>query len=96
MSISTCLVTGSFGLVGSEDVRGKANSRSVLEAFSLVESITGRAQIHSYVDKARRGDCICYYSDREIRSHYPGWNIIGPLGDTVREIVQTWNARIPA
>jgi CDP-paratose 2-epimerase len=76
---------------------GKANSCSVLEAFSLVESITGRAQIYTYVDEARRGDHICYYSDlRKIRSHYPGWDITRPLGDTVREIVQTWNARIPA
>ncbi|HET9832083.1 MAG TPA: NAD-dependent epimerase/dehydratase family protein [Vicinamibacterales bacterium] len=76
---------------------GKANSCSVLEAFSLVESITGRAQIYTYVDEARRGDHICYYSDlRKIRSHYPGWDISRPLGDTVREIVQTWNARIPA
>jgi CDP-paratose 2-epimerase len=62
-----------------------------------VESITGRAQIHTYVDEARRGDHICYYSDlRKIKLHYPGWDITKPLGETVREIVQTWNARIPA
>jgi CDP-paratose 2-epimerase len=97
MSTSTCLLTGSFGVVGSEDVPCKANSRPVLEVFSLVESITTRAQIHTYVDEARRGDCICHYTDlRKIRSHYPGWNIIRPLGETAREIVQTWNARIPA
>jgi CDP-paratose 2-epimerase len=74
---------------------GKANSCSVLEAFDLVASLTHRPQVHSYVDEARRGDHICYYSDlRKMKAHYPGWNIAKPLHDTVREIVETWNARI--
>jgi len=76
---------------------GKANSCSILEAFDLVESITGRPQVQTYVDEARRGDHLCYYSDlRKIRSHYPGWDITRSLGDTVREIVETWSSRIPA
>ena len=40
---------------------GKANSTSILEAFTLAESFTGKAQVHSYVDKNRVGDHICYY-----------------------------------
>ena len=76
---------------------GKANSCSILEAFDLVAAMTGHAQIHAYVDEARRGDHICYYSDlRKMRAHYPGWNITRSLDDTVREIIHTWNARIPA
>jgi CDP-paratose 2-epimerase len=74
---------------------GKANSCSILEAFDLVASITQREQIHTYVDEARRGDHICYYSDlRKIRSHYPGWDITKSLSSTVREIVETWNVRV--
>jgi len=74
---------------------GKANSCSILEAFDLVASFTNRRQVYTYVDKARVGDHICYYSDmRKIRSHYPDWDITRPLGDTMREIVETWGARI--
>jgi CDP-paratose 2-epimerase len=73
---------------------GKANACSILEAFALVESITHRPQVHTYIDEARRGDHICYYSDlRKIRSHYPAWDITKSLADTVREIVGTWSAR---
>jgi CDP-paratose 2-epimerase len=73
---------------------GKANSCSILEAFDLVASITRRPQVHSYVDEARRGDHVCYYSDlRKIRAHYPGWDVTRSLTDTVREIVETWSAR---
>src|ERR1700685_3738519 len=38
---------------------GKANSTSILEAFTLVESFTGRAQVHSYTDQNRIGDHMC-------------------------------------
>ena len=74
---------------------GKANSCSILEAFELVQSLTGRPQMHTYVDEARRGDHICYYSDlRKIRAHYPGWTISRPLPETIREIVENWRERI--
>jgi CDP-paratose 2-epimerase len=76
---------------------GKANSCSILEAFELVQSLTGRAQIHTYIDEARRGDHICYYSDlRKIQAHYPGWTITRPLLETIREIVENWHERILA
>jgi CDP-paratose 2-epimerase len=74
---------------------GKANSCSILEAFEIVASFTGRPQVHTYVDRARRGDHICYYSDlRKMKLHYPGWAITRPLRETIREIVDTWPARI--
>jgi CDP-paratose 2-epimerase len=74
---------------------GKSNACSILEAFALVESMTGKPQIHQYVDEPRTGDHICYYSDlRKMKSHYPAWQITRTLADTVREIVDMWNARL--
>jgi len=73
---------------------GKANSTSILEAFTLAESLTGKAQIHSYVEKNRIGDHICYYSDlRKMRNHYPSWDITQSLAETVRQIVASWRNR---
>jgi CDP-paratose 2-epimerase len=76
---------------------GKANSCSILEAFDLVASVTGRPQRSTYVDEARRGDHICYFSDlRKMRAHYPAWDIATSLDQTVREIVETWLVRMSA
>jgi CDP-paratose 2-epimerase len=73
---------------------GKANSTSVLEAFRLAESFTGKAQVHTYVDKNRIGDHICYYSDlTKMRKHFPAWDITQSLGETVRQIVESWRRR---
>ncbi len=73
---------------------GKANSASILEAFALAERYSGRRQVHTYVEQARSGDHICYYSDlRKMRSHYPGWDITQTLEDTVRQIVEAWRKR---
>jgi nucleoside-diphosphate-sugar epimerase len=73
---------------------GKANSCSVLEAFDIVESITGRAQRWVYDETARRDDHICYFSDlRKAKLHYREWSVSTSLRDTVREIVSTWNER---
>jgi CDP-paratose 2-epimerase len=74
---------------------GKQNSCSILEAFALVEECTGQAQVHRYVDQNRIGDHICYYSDlSKMRRHFPKWEITRPLGVTVREIVDSWKARL--
>jgi CDP-paratose 2-epimerase len=74
---------------------GKEHSCSIREAFTLVESLTGREQVYRYVDKPRVGDHICYYSDlRKIRCHYPQWQITKSLSDTVREIAEGWNRRL--
>jgi CDP-paratose 2-epimerase len=73
---------------------GKANTCSILEAFELVESFTGKKQRYRYVDEARIGDHICYYSDlRKMKSHYPHWELTRDLRATVREIVDVWQAR---
>jgi len=73
---------------------GKANSTSILEAFKIAESFTGKPQVHTYVEQNRIGDHICYYSDlRKIRSHFPGWDITQSLNDTIGQIVASWRAR---
>jgi CDP-paratose 2-epimerase len=74
---------------------GKANSCSILEAFDLVAHATGHRQRSTYVDEARLGDHICYYSDlRKAKAHYPGWDITTTLTQTLREIVESWHARL--
>ena len=73
---------------------GKAQSCSILEAFALAERITGKAQRYVYEEAPRAGDHICYYSDlRKIRAHYPRWELTVSLEETVRQIVQAWEAQ---
>jgi CDP-paratose 2-epimerase len=73
---------------------GKANSTSILEAFALAESFTGKAQVHTYVGQNRVGDHICYYSDLgKIRKHFPSWEVTQSLGETLRQIVESWRRR---
>jgi CDP-paratose 2-epimerase len=73
---------------------GKANSTSILEAFTLAESLTGKKQVHTYVAENRIGDHICYYSDlRKMRNHFPAWDITQSLAETVRQIVESWRNR---
>ncbi len=74
---------------------GKGNSVSILETFKLVESITGKEQVSTYVDENRIGDHICYYSDlTKMQRHYPEWSITRSLEDIVEEIVDSWKARL--
>ena len=74
---------------------GKDNSCSILEAFEMVEGLTGRKQKHTYVDKNRTGDHICYYSDlRKMKRHYPRWSVTRPLLRIFGEIVEAWHRRL--
>jgi len=73
---------------------GRANSVSILEAFSLVEKFTGRQQVYTYVDENRIGDHICYISNlAKMRQHYSGWDITLTLDETVRQIVESQRSR---
>jgi len=74
---------------------GKSNSCSILEAFSLTETISGKKQVCRYVDQNRIGDHICYYSDlTKMKTHYPRWDITKSLKQTISEIVESWHGRI--
>lgn len=73
---------------------GKENSCSILEAFEIVESFSGKKQIYNYVEQNRIGDHICYYSDlRKMKAHYPNWDITKSLKQTICEIVGSWQRR---
>jgi CDP-paratose 2-epimerase len=73
---------------------GKDNSISILEAFSLIESISGKKMKYKYDEQARAGDHICYYSNLDkMKSHYPGWGITKDLRQTFLEIFQQWEKK---
>lgn len=73
---------------------GKDNTCSILEAFSITESFTGKPMHYTYDEKNREGDHICYYSDlRKMKAHYPNWDITKSLTDTIKEIVENWKSR---
>jgi CDP-paratose 2-epimerase len=74
---------------------GRQNSVSILEAFDLISSITGRKMKYEYLDLPRRGDHICYISNlAKIKSHYPGWEITKDLTSIFHEIYESWDARL--
>ncbi len=74
---------------------GKGNSCSILEAFRMVEEVTGRPMNWRYVDENRIGDHICYYSDlRKMKAHYPGWDITKSLPAIFQEIAGSWMHRL--
>lgn len=73
---------------------GKQNSISMLEAFALTESITGKPMRWKYDERNREGDHICYYSDlRQMQTDYPSWAITKDVPTTIREIAESWALR---
>jgi CDP-paratose 2-epimerase len=70
---------------------GRDNSISILEAFDLISSISGKKMIYEYTDKNRQGDHICYISDlSKMKAHYPNWSITKNLQQTFEEIYLSW------
>jgi CDP-paratose 2-epimerase len=73
---------------------GRGNSVSILEAFEMVASVTGKAMVFDYSDVNREGDHICYISDlAKCREHYPGWDIQVGLEQIFQEIAGAWRER---
>lgn len=73
---------------------GKDNTCSLLEAFDLISSISGKPMQYKYDPNNRIGDHICYYSDlRKMRAHYPKWDITKDLKTTFVEIYESWMQR---
>jgi CDP-paratose 2-epimerase len=73
---------------------GKDNSCSILEAFGVVEALSGKKSIDTYLDDSRIGDHICYYSDlRKMRAHYPSWNVTISLPQIIEQIVSSFSSR---
>lgn len=74
---------------------GLANTCSIMEAFQMVEQLTGKKQLFEYVEQNREGDHICYYSDlRKMKTHYPNWRITVALPEMLKEIVDSWRNRL--
>lgn len=66
---------------------GYENTVSILEAFTLIESLSGKPMKYEYVDDARIGDHIVYYSNLDkMRDHYPQWNITRSLKDVFEDL----------
>jgi CDP-paratose 2-epimerase len=73
---------------------GKNNTCSIIEAFGIIEKLSGNKMISEYLDQNRIGDHICYYSDlTKMKSHYPQWDITKSLDDTFKEIYEAWLQR---
>lgn len=73
---------------------GRANSISILEAFDLISSISGKPMQYEYLDQNRQGDHICYISNLDkLKAHYPGWDTTKDLPTTFSEIHESWVTR---
>ncbi|MEL6863366.1 MAG: NAD-dependent epimerase/dehydratase family protein [Bacteroidota bacterium] len=74
---------------------GRDNSVSILEAFKLIEQISGKAMRYQYSDQNRIGDHMCYISNLDkIKTHYPQWQITKSLKDVFEEIAHSWEKRL--
>jgi len=74
---------------------GRDNSVSILEAFELIASISGKPMCYQYSDQNRSGDHMCYISDlSKMRAHYPNWDITKDLKTTFIEIHDSWARRL--
>lgn len=74
---------------------GRANSCSILEAFEIVERLTGKKMNYQYREQPREGDHICYISDlAHFQSHYTEWAVTRSLNDIFAEIINAWNDRL--
>jgi CDP-paratose 2-epimerase len=74
---------------------GRGNSISILEAFDLIEKLTGRGVNWVYVDQNRIGDHICYISDlRKLEAHFPNWRITRSIEAIFQEMIQAEEARL--
>jgi CDP-paratose 2-epimerase len=73
---------------------GRENSISILEAFALIQEISGVGMSYEYIDQNRKGDHICYISDlSRMKEDYPGWGITRDLKTTFVEIYESLVAR---
>lgn len=74
---------------------GRENSVSILEAFDLIASISGKSMKYQYSEQNRIGDHMCYISDlSKMKSHYPKWGLTKDLKVTFQEIHDAWLKRL--
>ena len=69
---------------------GFDNTVSILEAFSRIEAVSGKPMDYEYVDEARVGDHMVYYSDLEkMKTHYPDWDITVGLDEVFEDLYES-------
>ncbi|MCC6139556.1 MAG: NAD-dependent epimerase/dehydratase family protein [Nitrospira sp.] len=74
---------------------GRENSCSILEAFDMVEELTGKKMHYEYLDQPRAGDHVCYISDlARFQQHYPKWSVTKSLEDVFRDMIAAWDVRL--
>jgi len=70
---------------------GKTNSISIIEAFSLIEEISGLKMKYKVLSENRVGDHKCYYSDlSKIKADYPKWEITKDLKFVFNDIYNNY------
>ena len=68
---------------------------SILEAFDLIERLTGKKMRYESVDRNRKSDHVCYITNlTRFRSHYPEWDVTKSLSQIICETIDDWNARL--
>ena len=68
---------------------GKSNSCSILEAFEICQSFSGKKQVFQYTEQNRIGDHVCYYSNlSKVMAHYPEYKLRNSLSSTIEQIVK--------
>ena len=66
---------------------GRYSNCSLLEAATMVESLTGNKTKFNYVDQNRSGDHIWWIGDVDkFKSHYPTWSHRFNIQDIIKEI----------
>jgi CDP-paratose 2-epimerase len=74
---------------------GRFSNCSMIEGIDLCEKISGKKMNYTYVEDNRIGDHIWYVSDlSKFKSHYPEWNHIYNLSDTLIQIFNSLLTRI--
>jgi CDP-paratose 2-epimerase len=68
---------------------GWANSISILESIERVEQLLNKKIDYEYIERNRKGDHICYYSDlTKFTADYPTWSITHSLEDIFDELAR--------
>lgn len=73
---------------------GRDNSISILEAFNMIEGISGKKMTFELLEENRKGDHLCYISNlAKIKAHFPVWRITKNLKEIFQEIYDGWRQR---
>jgi CDP-paratose 2-epimerase len=73
---------------------GRDNSISILEAFNMIERISGKKMTFELLEESRKGDHLCYISNlAKIKAHFPVWRITKNLKEIFQEIYDGWRKR---